>query len=171
LQGRFLTHCNVLVCNYLVFLWLVNWGKVDTLINGLYFFLCGNLWFLWCLSLSSSSAILLFSKVNFVKHLLNMESLQCIGHLGVLSCRSIAGYTSWDKAQISGTPCIFWHHRYYVGHYYGDHCMRKGTRRAPNEVTWSTKCCCRVFFGWNRNWFISRNLEVFSIVKLVWAWL
>ncbi|MED6156280.1 hypothetical protein PIB30_013086 [Stylosanthes scabra] len=30
---------------------------------------------------------------------------------------SIAGDSVWDKAQISGTPCILWHNWYYVGYY------------------------------------------------------
>lgn len=51
--------------------------------------------------------------------LLIMESLQCIGHLGILSGRSIACNSSGDKAQISGTPCIFRHHRHHAGYHYG----------------------------------------------------
>ncbi|KAF1863659.1 hypothetical protein Lal_00030731 [Lupinus albus] len=31
----------------------------------------------------------------------------CIGHLGIFSWGSIAGNSSGDKAQISGTPCIY----------------------------------------------------------------
>lgn len=100
----------------------------------------------------------------------NMENLQCIGHLGILGSRSFAGNSSRDKAQISGTPCIFWHHWYYAGYYYGNYCVWKGTCRATNAATWSSKCCNRNFIGGDTYRFItSKYLDVINVVEFVWS--
>lgn len=90
--------------------------------------------------------------------LLNMENLQCIGHVGILGSRSFAGNSSRDKAQIFGTSCIFWHHRYNAGYYYGNYCVWKGTCRATNAATWSSKCCSWNFIGGDTYWFMMLSM-------------